>query len=83
MLSTPSHQKENGKDSSSLTPPLANNMFKEMNLNNLNVLQQRNTKRPTKKEKEGYCCCGSIKLQYFVIGISIVELVFYGYQVDF
>jgi hypothetical protein len=91
MLSNPSNQQENGKDSSSLTHSTLsnNNIFKEMNLNNnQNVLQKRNnatnTKRPTKKElKESYCCCGSIRLQYFVIGITIVELVFYGYQVKF
>ena len=86
MLSTPTRQQENGKDTP-LTTPSPNNIFKEMNLNNLNGLQKNNginTKRPSKKEiKDAYCCCGSIKLECFVIGITIVELVFYGYQVDF
>uniref|UniRef100_A0A914MZN9 Uncharacterized protein n=1 Tax=Meloidogyne incognita TaxID=6306 RepID=A0A914MZN9_MELIC len=83
MLSTPTRQQENGKDTT-LTTPSPNNIFKEMNLNNLNGLQKNNginTKRPSKKEiKDAYCCCGSIKLECFVIGITIVELVFYGYQ---
>lgn len=80
MLSSSPRQQENGKDTNNLTPS-PNNMFKEMNLNNLNVLQQQKNGINTKREmKDAYCCCGSIKLECFVIGITIVELVFYGYQ---